>query len=469
MTKKIVAIDVGGGHKLPLLQVSEYAVSLQVTDPDAGPWEDDCCCNCDPFTWCLACLEDGGIYTSTTDVSWPDDVTRATIKAWGPGGEPGISGGAGEAGGGGGGGGFAIVRPVGKNDDHPTLHLWINDEATDYITEVFNGDDTSPTITAAPGEKGGDGPNGVGGAGGGGFTIGGYTKNGGNGADGSDNHYGGGGGGGAGDLVGGGDAFESTGGEGGLRKGGRGGDGENQDAETDGTDGQDYGGGAAGGFDERTFGQRGKGAVQIFWWHKKELQLTIDGAPHDSRLDCCPPTPGSYYQSEIIWSNINKTFTLEQQQAGDSTFCWNALDEDDLCDHDTLSAKAILIETGGSGTPFGCDGPFYQQEFYVIGVCASIGCESGRMAITGLGFTFASCGRSNGISGWGPWYCGCEQVEYFHFPCSFGDDLETAAVCSTQTMRKRINWPTIISATCALGVDCETMTDGTAEAELLSC
>lgn len=458
MTQKLVTIDDGDGNRFPLLYVDQYGVALKITDP-AGDWEQDCCCDCESFPYCLACLDEH-TYTSSQTVDWPEDVTSCTIECWGRGGQGGDSNTAGEAAGGGGGGAAARRLVVSKSAD--SLDVIVNDATNDYASEVKQ--DSTTECKAAAGENGEDGPNGLGGQGGQ-SGIGDFIKTGGNGADGVNNDRAGGGGGGAGTLVSGQDAAGAEGGKGGFRKGGDGGDADGS------KNGENYGGGGAGGYSAAAGGNGGQGLVRILWRYPMKLNLTIGGAPSAERQDCCEPD-NAYYKKRLLWSNLNRTFTLEQSTAGDTTFCWLAVD--DCSDHEALAEDAVLVETFDHGTEFGCDGPFRQQELYVYGICATVTCDpmDGKMKLAGVSFSCASCARS--MVGpppfqWGEWGCGCSPPTCPDFLCPpDGPDLQTAVPCTKQTMIKRIYWPTIEDVECALDVTCDDTSDGTLTAKL-SC
>ncbi len=458
MAQKLVAIDAGSGNQFPLLYVDPYGVALQITDP-AGDWEHDCCCGCDSFLHCLACLDEH-TYTSSQTVNWPADVKSCDIICWGHGGKGGNSTAAGEAAGGGGGGGVAVAWEVTKNSGSSSLTLIINDASNAYATEVKQDGDT--VCMAYAGEDGGDGPDGTGGPGGwGGSGV--FVKSGGSGADGDDNSHAGGGGGGAGDLVSGSDANGAEGGKGGYRKGGDGGSASGSAA------GKNYGGGGAGGYGGAQGGAGGNGLVRIYWRRPMTMNLTIGGAQSDQRQDCCSED-SRYYNKHLLWSNLNRPFVLTQSSPGNTEFCWKAIEGNNY-DLDSLDRDAVLIETFDDGTYFQCDGPDEQLKIYVVEICATVTCDStdGRMKLAGVTLNCASCSRNylRESDKWSDWLCfggtGCG----IDLPCGdTGPDLQTANPCTRQTMIKRIYWPTINDEECALDGTCSTTSDGTLTARL---
>lgn len=459
MTQKLVAIDAGGGNQLPLLYVDPYGVALQTTDP-AGTWEQDCCCGCDSFLHCLACLDEH-TYTSSQTVNWPADVESCDIICWGHGGKGGNSSAAGEAAGGGGGGGVAVAWEVSKNSGSSSLSLIINDVSNGYATEVKQDGDT--VCIADAGEDGGDGPDGTGGPGGGGGS-GVFVKSGGSGADGDKNSHAGGGGGGAGDLVAGSDANGAEGGKGGYRKGGDGGSATGTKA------GKNYGGGGAGGYGGAQGGAGGNGLVRIYWRRPMTMNLTIAGAPSSS-VDChCNPPQVPNIQ-DIKWDALNRPFSLKQRSAGSISFEWKA---NKPCD-DSLrnGSDAIQIETRKTGScDINADLILDETEYYVVGVTADINCSDGRMYLANVSFDLCECSRHkyqlNNAWYWTDW--GCSGSGSYTLLCGTGENIRTAAPCTRgTTMEVEMLWPTLSLNSlnsCQIEEDCYSPTIGTATATL---
>ena len=384
MTQKLVLLRDGDNDLLLLLDPQS---EVPLIYDDATSSQNECCCSCDGFPGCLACL-DTHTYTSSQSVAWPEGVTTCTIECWGRGGAGGDSQATGEAAGGGGGGGFSRVVGVGQSVS--SLDVIVNDSANDFAAEVKQNSLTECLATA--GMRGDDGPNGVGGTGGGG------DKSGGNGANGIDSMHGGGGGGGAGSKQSGQDADEAAGGAGGIRHGGDGGDAPSGA-------GQSYGGGGAGGFSGASGGAPGQGAVRISWWYPMKLTITLSGAPSTEGTCDCPET--NHDKRRILWDNLNSTFQLEQETAGSHCF---KLDLITNCDA-ARDGDAILIEDDEFGCCTDESGGYElhnRSEVYVSSIWVCLECTQNKMRVATISFNV--CGCEQHVVGpppltWSDWSC----------------------------------------------------------------
>lgn len=419
--------------------------------------DDDClCCNCDEFSGCLYC-PDISDHTTNDTVTFPDGVTHATVICIGQGGNGGSSTAAGEAGGGGGGGESAITNWLVNSDG--ALDLIINSSSNGYASEVKQGGVTK--CKGLAGATGGVGPAGPGGAGGDG-GVGDKLLPGGKGADGVDTDgdeigSGGGGGGSAGTANAGGDALGWQGGSGGTLLGGDGGDAPSGDA-------GGVGGGGAGGFSRSNGGSGGAGRVRIIWHIPAQIQITISGAPTESGLVCeCDPLNDYYNEDnlDLLWGNLNGTYTLDQSMYGGSDFqkLWTSLDRDELSGGGILVYKRAVYQCAGYE---GIDGINTEVEWYISGLFVQLGCSGGRMYIANFAFSLTLCSRSQYWTGtewtdWDAWTCS-ELITTEHPLCTMGDVTQYAAGCSTQTMATELIWAALIPEElrpCVVLYDCE--------------
>lgn len=204
------------------------------------------------------------------------------------------------------------------------------------------------------------------------------------------------------------------------------------------------------------------------------LSVTFSDVP-DGSVSCDCPTPAFppdrwRFDKNLLWSNLNATYELEQASLGSSCFGITFVND---CE-DVRTSDAIIIEDGAFGCCFGGQGQD-EHVIYLTGISVCIECVDDEMRIASVGLGgFCECKRycdPNSTPECGDWDC-FSINQYpgapYDFWCGLGEHLQGATACSGQAMVREMLWanPQVMSSPCGIQMYCDDQAVGTIKAKL---
>ena len=200
-----------------------------------------------------------------------------------------------------------------------------------------------------------------------------------------------------------------------------------------------------------------------------KLSVTFSDVPDASvSCDCLSPPfpPGRWgFDKNLLWSNLNGTYELEQTSPGSDCFAVTFVND---CEY-VQDSDAVIVEDGAFGCCHGGTGRT-EHIIYLTGIAVCIGCVDNEMQIATVTLGgFCRCSRScdpMATPECGDWYCS-EEYPY-PFECGLGDYLQGATPCTAQAMERELLWPDlqVLSNPCGIEMSCNDPVVGTIKATL---